>query len=109
MDIISKKLSKIPIKILILQVICGCVLRNDIFITTGHYRQIYVEEYLNKRLVPYIQKHNGLVLFWSDLISRHYAKLAQDWYTSNSVNIVPKDWNPHQIRQNYVRSKSIGL
>lgn len=91
----AKKLSKFAKKYMVWQAICSCGLKSKIFITTGTInQQVYVEECLKKRLLPFIQKHTCSVLFWPDLASCHYGKVAQEWYAENHVNIVPKDCNP---------------
>ena len=77
------------------QAICSSGLKSKIFITTGTLiQQIYVEECLQKRLLPFIQKHTNSVLFWPDLASCHYGKTAQEWYAGHNINVVPKDCNP---------------
>lgn len=90
-----KKLSKFPKKFLIWQAICTCGRRSKIFVTTGTINQeIYVNECLNKRLMPMIRDHSGSLLFWPDLASAHYSKKTMEWYRENEVNFVPRDKNP---------------
>lgn len=89
------KLSKFPKKYLVWQAICTCGLKSGIFITTGTINQdVYVQECLNKRLLPFLKQHNRPVLFWPDLASCHYGKKAIEWYEANNVVVVPKDHNP---------------
>lgn len=94
----AKKLSKFSKKYMVWQAICSCGLKSKIFITTGTInQQVYVNECLQKRLLPFIQKHTSSVLFWPDLASCHYGKAAQEWYAGNNINIVPKDCNPPNV------------
>lgn len=91
----QKKIDKFAKKYLIWQAICKCGLKSNIFVTTGTINtKIYVEECLQKRLLPMILLHKDPVLFWPDLATCHYGKSAMDWYDVNRVNIVPKTANP---------------
>lgn len=91
----KKKVDKFAKKYLVWQAICKCGLKSSFFITSGTVDQnIYIKECLNKRLLPLIRQHKGPVLFWPDLATCHYGKLAMKWYEDNGVNIVPKDANP---------------
>lgn len=89
------KLSKFAKKYLVWQAICTCGLKSDIFVATGTVNQeIYVKECLQKRLLPFLKKHDLSVLFWPDLASCHYGKKAMEWYAAKNVQVVPKDKNP---------------
>lgn len=91
----AKKLTKYPKKYLIWQAICTCGRRSQIFTTTGNVNQdIYVNECLQKKLLPFIKSHKGSVLFWPDLATCHYGRLAKEWYEKNNIVVVPKEANP---------------
>ena len=40
--------------------------------------QIYVKECLQKLLLPFIKSHDNGPVFWPDLASSHYGKLAME-------------------------------
>ena len=44
-------------------------------------QEIYLEECLKKRLLPFINKHHrgGKYVFWPDMASSHYANTVQNW------------------------------
>lgn len=91
----GKKVDKFAKKYLIWQAICKCGLKSSVFVTSGTMNQtIYVEECLQKRLLPMLLLHNAPVVFWPDMATCHYAKSAMEWYKENGVNIVPKSANP---------------
>lgn len=91
----KKKLSKFAKKFLVWQAICGCGKMSQPFITSGTVNgQIYKDECLQKRLLPFLRSHDGPTLFWPDLASCHYARPVLDWYKDNNVVFVPKDVNP---------------
>lgn len=82
-------------KVLIWQAICSCGLKSRPFLTFSTMTsEIYREECLEKRLLPFIRCHRSPVKFWPDLASCHYSKTTVEWYSANSVDIVPKDMNP---------------
>ena len=58
---------------------------------SGH---IYVKECLQKCLLPLIKSNNKRPVFWPDLASIHYCKLAMEWNKKNNVKFVPKTENP---------------
>lgn len=96
----EKKLDKFPKKYLIWQAICTCGLKSGIFVSTGTVNQkIYVEKCLKKFLLPFIKSHKGSVLFWPDLASCHYGRLAMDWYDQNGVTVVTREVNPPNCPQ----------
>jgi transposase len=91
----TKKRSKFPKKFLVWQAICTCGKKSRTFVTTGTINtDVYINECLQKRLLPLIRSHEDDVLFWPDLASCHYAKSSMEWYTSRNINIVPKEMNP---------------
>lgn len=94
--IATKKFAK---KYLVWQAICSCGKKSKSFVTTGTINKtIYIKECLEKRLLPFIREHidrtNKVPLFWPDLASCHYAKDTIEWYTTNNVRYVPRDFNP---------------
>lgn len=91
----QKKTSKYPKRFMIWQAICKCGLRSEEFVVKGTLNAaVYIDECLNRRLLPFIQQHGGSVLFWPDLATSHYAKTTMKWYQDNNVVVVPKDANP---------------
>ena len=94
-----KTLSSFPECVFILpcniQAICSCGRASQSFITTGTVnKEIYREECLKKRLLPFLRSHDAPSLFWPDLTSCHYAKDVLEWYKANGVHVVPKEANP---------------
>ena len=90
-----QKLDKFPKKYIIWQAISQCGLKSRVFVGSGTINQkIYVEECLQKRLLPLIKCHKQKPLFWLDLASCDYGKMAMDWYKQNNVNVVVRDMNP---------------
>lgn len=82
-------------KAMIWQAICSCGLKTEPFVTSSTMTsQVYIEECLEKRLLPFIHKHRGKVIFWPDLASCHYSKVVLEWYAANKVDFVPKLMNP---------------
>ena len=58
------KLSKFAKKYLVWHAICTCGLKSNIYIATETVNQeIYVSECLQKRLLPFLKRHNCSVLF----------------------------------------------
>jgi transposase len=91
----KKKLDKFAKKFLLWQAICSCGQYSKPYVTTGTINgQIYREECLQKRLLPFLRSHRGPTLFWPDLASCHYAKQVMEWYEENDVVVVPKEANP---------------
>lgn len=63
---------------------------------------VYITECIEKRLVPYIQKHypnNEGYIFWPDLATAHYSHQTQARLTELGINFVPKDNNPPNVPQ----------
>lgn len=63
--------------------------------------EIYLEECLKKRLLPFIQKYhkNSNILFWPDLATSHYAYEVQDWLSSEKIEFVKKTENAPNVPQ----------
>ena len=59
---------------------------------------IYINECLEKRLLPFIRKYHGdfNYLFWPDLASSHYSKGSLNWM-DEYVNYVDKEFNPPNV------------
>lgn len=77
------------------QAICSCGQRSASFVTSGTINSdIYVKECLQKRLLPFIAKHNVSTFFWPDLASCHYSKRSLEWFEAKNVKLVPKMANP---------------
>lgn len=91
----TKLKSKFPKKFLVWQAICSCGQRSASFVTSGTINSdIYVKECLQKRLLPFIAKHNVSTFFWPDLASCHYSKRSLEWFEAKNVKLVPKMANP---------------
>lgn len=68
-----QKLSKFPKKYLVWQTICSCGLKSQSYVAKGSMTSdIYLEECLEKRLLPFIKSHKLQTLFWPDLATVHY-------------------------------------
>lgn len=90
-----KKMTKFPKKFLVWQAICSCGRKSDSFVTSGSVNsEIYMEECLKKRLLPFYRSHSSSVFFWPDLASCHYSKKTIEWYEANSINFVKREANP---------------
>lgn len=91
----EKKISKFPKQYMVWQAICTCGLRSSFFVTQGTINsKVYIDECLEKRLLPFIRAHEGTVIFWPDLATSHYSKATMEWYASKKINFVPKIANP---------------
>jgi transposase len=64
-------------------------------------QNIYINECLKKRLLPFINEHHSdsNYVFWPDLASSHYAKKSIEWFESNGVSYVQKEDNPPNLPQ----------
>ena len=79
---------------MIWQAICSCGKKSAPYISQFTlFGQIYVKECLQKCLLPLIKSHYNRPVFWPDLASIHYCKLAMEWYKKNNVKFVPKTEN----------------
>lgn len=89
------KLDKFGKKVLVWQAICSCGLKSRPFVTHSTMSgELYRQECLEKRLLPFIRCHQAPVKFWPDLASCHYSKDTMDWYCLHAVDIIPKHMNP---------------
>ena len=89
------KLQKFGKKVLIWQAICGCGLKSAPFVTDKTLNsKLYLEECLQKRLLPLYRSHAKKPLFWPDLASCHYSAVTRAWYLKEKVKFVEKDMNP---------------
>ena len=80
---------------MIWQVICSCGGKSDAYGTTSTMNsKNYIEECLQKRILPLIRSHQAPVIFWPDLASCHYSRSTLDWCNENEVFILPKNMNP---------------
>lgn len=92
--------TKFPKKYMVWQAICTCGKRSAAFIAKGNMKtDDYIRECLQKRLLPFVRKHNVNPLFWPDLASIHYSKKTMEWYKTNKVEIVPIAANPPNCPQ----------
>ena len=62
--------------------------------------EIYINECLQPRLLPFIHKHHGdfNYLFWPDLARAHYSKESVAWMNEN-VYFVDETTNPPNVPQ----------
>lgn len=82
-------------KALIWQAICSCGLKSKSYVTLSTMKtRNYIDECLEKRLLPLIRLHRVPVKFWPDLASCHYARETLKWFEDNRVDVIPKDCNP---------------
>lgn len=87
--------AKFPKKYLIWEAICTCGRRSRPYVARGTISsQNYINECLEKKLLPFIRSHNDSSIFWPDLAPAHYSNMTMTWYRDNNINIVPKDMNP---------------
>lgn len=89
------KLDKFGKKVMIWQAICSCGKKSRAFVTSSTLNSnVYIEECLEKRLLPFIKEHNGAAIFWPDLASCHYSRKTMDWYSQNNIQVISKEMNP---------------
>jgi hypothetical protein len=80
---------------MIWQGICACGLKSRAYVVCGNMNaQVYTNECLQKRLLPFIRAHRCPCIFWPDLASCFDARTTLSWYEENGVNIVEKNINP---------------
>jgi transposase-like protein/transposase len=62
---------------------------------------IYINECIKKRLVPFIDKYHKEddIVFWPDLASSHYANATIETLNELKINFVPKKSNPPNVPQ----------
>jgi hypothetical protein len=89
---------KFPAKRMVWQAICECGLRSQPFVTSGTMdAKIYIAECLQKRLLPFIEKHRVPCIFWPDLAPIHYSRTTLQWFDDNNITFVPKTANPAAV------------
>lgn len=77
------------------QAICSCGKRSrPYFTTTSMYGDIYLNECLEKRLLPFIRTHNIPTFFCPDLATCHCTKNVTDLWRRNHIEYVQKDESP---------------
>ena len=82
-------------KILEWQAICSSGLKSALFVTRKTLTSnLYITECLQKRFLPFINKHSKAVIFLPGLATIHCSKKTMEWYNQNGIEIVPKDANP---------------
>ena len=62
-------------------------------------KEIYLNECIQKRLVPFIEEHHkgSQYVFWPDKASSHYAKIVTDYLDEHNITYVPKEINPANL------------
>lgn len=91
---------KFPAKKMVWQTICECGLRSSPYFCSGNMNaDIYIEECLKKRFLPFVRKHNCPVIFWADLASIHYAKKTLKFLNDNNIMFIPKEANPAAVSE----------
>ena len=81
---------KFPQKTLIWQAICECGLKSSPYVATRTMdTDLYINECLKKRLLPFIAQHNVPCFFWPDLAPMHYSRATLQFCKDNDINIVP--------------------
>lgn len=62
-------------------------------------QDIYKEECLKRRLIPFIKKYHqeDEFIFWPDLASSHYAETVCDFMIESKINFVEKYENPANL------------
>lgn len=89
---------KFPAKRMIWQAICECGERSRPFVVTGTMNsQLYIDECLQKRLLPFVTDHKVPCIFWPDLAPIHYSRSALQWFEDNNIQLVPKTANPASV------------
>ncbi|CAF1067840.1 unnamed protein product [Rotaria magnacalcarata] len=102
-DVKYKKKSKFSPKLLVWMAMSSKGV-SDIYIhrskqaVTG---DIYLNECINRRLLPFIEEHhkNDNFVFWPDKASAHYAGVVLDRLEEKNIPIVPKQHNPTNVPQ----------
>lgn len=97
-----KQKTKFPKKYLVWQAMDEYGNVSKSFITEGNMnKEIYLEECLKKRLLPFLSKHHDInnILFWPDLATCHYSNIVQDWLKSKNIAFVSKTENPPNVPQ----------
>ena len=90
-----KYVDKFAKKFMMWQAICSCGLKSPSYVCMGTMKSPeYIKECLQKRLLPFYNKHAVKPIFWPDLATIHYSKDAIAWYKANKVTYVDKNHNP---------------
>lgn len=99
---VFKGKTKFPKKFIIWQCLDEKGNVSEPFVSTGTINgDVYLEECLKKRLIPFIKKYHNLenVLFWPDMASSHYRKDVIDWLEKEGVDFVRKSENAPNVPQ----------
>lgn len=64
-------------------------------------QDVYLNECIKKRLLPFINKYhsNGNFLFWSDLANAHYSNIVQEHLNEEEIRYVARVDNPPNVPQ----------
>jgi hypothetical protein len=62
---------------------------------------LYIKQCQNKKLIKFIAKYHsgGKYIFWTNLVTSHYANLTQADYSRLKIKVVPKNLNPPNVPQ----------
>ena len=94
--------SKFPKKYLVWQCLDELGNVSEPFVSTGTINaEIYLNECLKKRMLPFIQKHHQTadVVLWMDMATSHYARSVTDWLTANHIDFIAKKHNAPNVPQ----------
>lgn len=95
-----KQIVKFPKRYLVWQAMDELGNVSDAFISTGTMTgQIYLEECLKKRLIPFILKYHEIedIIFWPDLATCHYAGVVTSFLAAKNIDFVSKKENPPNV------------
>ena len=95
-----KPTTKFPKKFLVWQALDEIGNLSEPYISTKTMNsQIYLEECIKARLIPFIHQHHEMdeILFWPDLATCHYANIVTDYLQSENINFVAKKENPPNV------------
>lgn len=82
-------------KVMIWQEICYCGGKSEALGTKSTMNSnLYIQECLQKRILPMIRSHQVPVMFWPDFASCHYSRATMNWFEVNRVGVMPKTMNP---------------
>ena len=97
-----KQIAKFPKKFLAWQAIDEIGNTSEPFISEGTMNsQVYLEECLKKRLLPFITQHHEKedILFWPDLATCHYANVVKEFLEAENLDFVERTENPPNVPQ----------
>ena len=67
--------------------------------------KVYLEEYIQKRLIPYINVHyDDNCIFWLDKANVHYTKVTVEYLEQEGIHldakeeVLPTSWRPNVLR-----------